>query len=46
MKLEEVPTVEVVEVHAINSLAPFIINSRLKPLMLRSPEVELQYEHS
>lgn len=35
----QVPTVELVEVHAINSLAPFILCSKLKALMLRSPSV-------
>jgi len=38
MKLEEVPTIELVETTSINQLAPFIICSKLKPLMLRSPE--------
>jgi hypothetical protein len=41
MKLEEVPTVELIEVHAINALSPFILCSRLKPLMLNSPEVKI-----
>jgi NAD(P)-dependent dehydrogenase (short-subunit alcohol dehydrogenase family) len=36
LKLEEVDTPEVAEVFAINTLAPFVINSRLKPLMMRS----------
>lgn len=35
----KVPTIEVIEVHAINSIAPFILCSKLKPLMLQSPEV-------
>jgi len=38
MKLHEIPTIELIEVHAINSLSPFILCSRLKPLMLNSPE--------
>jgi len=37
MKLEEVPVIELIEVHAINALSPFILNSQLKPLMLKSP---------
>ena len=36
LKLGEVQTPEVVEVFSINTLAPFILNSRLKNLMLRS----------
>jgi NAD(P)-dependent dehydrogenase (short-subunit alcohol dehydrogenase family) len=36
--LNEVPTVELLEVHLVNAVAPFIFNARLKPLMLRTPE--------
>jgi NAD(P)-dependent dehydrogenase (short-subunit alcohol dehydrogenase family) len=36
--LAEVPAVELLEVHLINAVAPFIFNARLKPLMLRAPE--------
>ena len=36
--LDEVSSVELLEVHLVNAVAPFIINARLKPLMLRSPE--------
>jgi NAD(P)-dependent dehydrogenase (short-subunit alcohol dehydrogenase family) len=36
--LAEVPSVELLEVHLVNAIAPFIINARLKPLMMRSPE--------
>jgi hypothetical protein len=39
MKMDEVATVEVIEVHAINAIAPFIINSKLKPLMQRTKGV-------
>jgi NAD(P)-dependent dehydrogenase (short-subunit alcohol dehydrogenase family) len=35
--LAEVPSVELLEVQLVNAIAPFIINSRLKPLMLRTP---------
>ena len=35
--LAEVPSVELLEVHLVNAIAPFIINARLKPLMLRTP---------
>jgi NAD(P)-dependent dehydrogenase (short-subunit alcohol dehydrogenase family) len=33
-----VPSVELLEVHLVNAVAPFILNARLKPLMLRTPE--------
>ena len=36
--LHEVPSVELLEVHLVNAVAPFILNARLKPLMLRTPE--------
>ena len=36
--LAEVPSVELLEVHLVNAIAPFILNARLKPLMMRSPE--------
>ena len=36
MTLAEVPSVELLEVHLVNAVAPFIINAKLKPLMLRS----------
>jgi NAD(P)-dependent dehydrogenase (short-subunit alcohol dehydrogenase family) len=38
LTLAEVPSVELLEVHLINAVAPFVLNARLKPLMLRSPE--------
>ncbi|HPF13495.1 MAG: SDR family oxidoreductase [Planctomycetes bacterium] len=34
MDLHEVPTVELLEVHLVNAVAPFVLNARLKPLML------------
>jgi NAD(P)-dependent dehydrogenase (short-subunit alcohol dehydrogenase family) len=37
MLLADVPTVELLEVHLVNAVAPFIFNARLKPLMLRTP---------
>jgi NAD(P)-dependent dehydrogenase (short-subunit alcohol dehydrogenase family) len=37
MKLDEVPAVELLEVHLVNAVAPFILNARLKPLMMRTP---------
>jgi NAD(P)-dependent dehydrogenase (short-subunit alcohol dehydrogenase family) len=36
--LDEVSTVELLEVHLVNAVAPFVINARLKTLMLRTPE--------
>ena len=36
--MAEVPSVELLEVHLVNAIAPFIINARLKPLMTRTPE--------
>ena len=36
--MDEVPAVELLEVHLINAIAPFILNARLKPLMMRTPE--------
>jgi NAD(P)-dependent dehydrogenase (short-subunit alcohol dehydrogenase family) len=35
--MHEVPTVELLETQLVNAIAPFIINARLKPLMLRTP---------
>jgi len=36
--MHEVPAVELLEVQLVNAVAPFILNARLKPLMLRTPE--------
>jgi len=36
--LHEVSTVEFLEVQLVNAVAPFLLNARLKPLMLRTPE--------
>jgi len=38
LMMAEVPSVELLEVQLVNAVAPFIINARLKPLMLRTPE--------
>ncbi len=38
--LAEVSTVELLEVQLVNSVAPFVFNARLKPLMLRTPECD------
>jgi len=37
MTLGEVPTPEMIEVQLVNSVSPFILCSKLKPLMLRVP---------
>ncbi len=37
MLLAEVPTVELLEVQLVNAVAPFVLNARLKPLMLKVP---------
>jgi NAD(P)-dependent dehydrogenase (short-subunit alcohol dehydrogenase family) len=36
LTLAEVPTLELLEVQLVNAVAPFVLNARLKPLMLRS----------
>ncbi len=38
LTLAEVPTVELLEVQLVNLVAPFVLNARLKGLMLRRPE--------
>jgi NAD(P)-dependent dehydrogenase (short-subunit alcohol dehydrogenase family) len=38
LRLHEVETPELLEVHLVNAVAPYILNARLKPLMLRTPE--------
>jgi len=38
LMLAEVGSVELLEVQLINAVAPFVLNARLKPLMLRTPE--------
>jgi NAD(P)-dependent dehydrogenase (short-subunit alcohol dehydrogenase family) len=37
LRMAEVPTVELLEVHLVNAVAPFVLNARLKGLMLRHP---------
>ena len=34
--LDEVPSVELLEVQLVNAIAPFILNARLKPLMMKT----------
>jgi NAD(P)-dependent dehydrogenase (short-subunit alcohol dehydrogenase family) len=38
LRLHEVETPELLEVQLVNAIAPCILNARLKPLMLRTPE--------
>jgi NAD(P)-dependent dehydrogenase (short-subunit alcohol dehydrogenase family) len=38
LRLHEVETPELLEVHLVNAIAPYILNARLKPLMMRTPE--------
>ena len=38
LRMHEVETPELLEVQLINAIAPYILNARLKPLMLRTPE--------
>ena len=37
LKLEDVPTLEMLEVYLVNAAAPFVLTSRLKQLLCRSP---------
>ncbi|HEX6239401.1 MAG TPA: SDR family NAD(P)-dependent oxidoreductase, partial [Polyangiales bacterium] len=41
LSLSEVSAVELLEVQLVNAVAPFILNARLKPLMLRSGKRDL-----
>ena len=36
LQMAEVPSVELLEVQLVNAIAPFLINARLKPLMLKT----------
>ncbi len=37
LRMHEVETPELLEVQLVNAIAPYILNARLKPLMLRAP---------
>ena len=37
LQMDEVPAVELLETQLVNAVAPFILNARLKALMLRTP---------
>ncbi|MFK7985477.1 MAG: SDR family NAD(P)-dependent oxidoreductase [Sandaracinaceae bacterium] len=38
LALDEVPTVELLEVQLVNAIAPYVLNGRLRALMNRTPE--------
>jgi NAD(P)-dependent dehydrogenase (short-subunit alcohol dehydrogenase family) len=38
LQLADVSSVELLETQLVNAVAPFVLNARLKPLMLRTPE--------
>ncbi|MGA9332868.1 MAG: SDR family oxidoreductase [Rudaea sp.] len=40
LQMDEVASVELLETQLVNAVAPFILNARLKPLMLRTPDGE------
>ena len=37
LTLAEVPTAELLEVHLVNAVAPFVLNARLRPLLAKVP---------
>jgi len=37
LQMHEVSTLELLEVHLVNAVAPFVLNARLKPLMMAVP---------
>jgi NAD(P)-dependent dehydrogenase (short-subunit alcohol dehydrogenase family) len=39
--LDEISSVELLETQLVNAVAPFVLNARLKPLMLRTPERDI-----
>lgn len=40
MQMHQVPTIELLEVHLVNAVAPFVLNARLKPLMMAVPTAD------
>jgi NAD(P)-dependent dehydrogenase (short-subunit alcohol dehydrogenase family) len=40
LRLDEVSAVELLEVHLVNAIAPYILNARLRALMTRVPSVD------
>ena len=45
MDLHEVSTIELIEVQLVNAIAPFVLNARLKPLMLAVPTRDKHIVH-
>ena len=45
LKLHEIEPMEMVEVQLVNAIAPFTLDVRLKPLMLRSPHADRYVVH-
>ncbi|MBK6518876.1 MAG: SDR family oxidoreductase [Polyangiaceae bacterium] len=43
--LADVPTPELLEVHLVNAIAPALLTSRLKPLMMRAPTFDRHVIH-
>jgi len=35
LRMHEVPTIELLEVHLVNAVAPFVLSARLKPLLVK-----------
>jgi NAD(P)-dependent dehydrogenase (short-subunit alcohol dehydrogenase family) len=40
LQMHEISTIELLEVHLVNAVAPFVINARLKPLMSAVPTAD------
>jgi NAD(P)-dependent dehydrogenase (short-subunit alcohol dehydrogenase family) len=40
LQMDQVSTIELLEVHLVNAVAPFVLNARLKPLMERVPTAD------
>jgi NAD(P)-dependent dehydrogenase (short-subunit alcohol dehydrogenase family) len=40
LKMADVPTIELLEVHLVNAVAPFVIDAKLKPLMVAVPTAD------
>ncbi len=40
LQMHQVSTVELLEVHLVNAVAPFVLNARLKPLMMAVPTAD------
>ncbi len=45
LDLHEVTTIELIEVQLVNAIAPFVLNARLKPLLLASPRESRHIVH-